>query len=82
MSDTAQGYGEGIHGLGGAATLIRGDQDVVVGPLVAVYIHPAKHKPNSNSFRKTSKWRRSKYLNGAATLLTSRPIAPITGTNG
>jgi hypothetical protein len=42
MSDTAQGYGEGIHGLGAAATLIRGDQDVVVGPLVAFYIHPAK----------------------------------------
>jgi len=42
MSDTAQGHGEGIHGVGAAATLIRGDQDVVLGALVAVYIHPGK----------------------------------------
>ncbi len=65
MSDTAQGNGEGIHGVGAAATLIRGDQNAVVGALVAVYIHTGKTKIQLKSIsenveytaRKISEWR-------------------------
>ncbi|MFT3720546.1 IclR family transcriptional regulator [Pseudorhodoferax sp.] len=41
-TDSVQGHGEGIDGVGAAATLVRGAGDVVLGALVAVYIHPGK----------------------------------------
>lgn len=41
-TDSVQGHGEGIDGVGGAATLVRGAGDVVLGALVAVYIHSGK----------------------------------------
>ncbi len=40
--DSVQGHGEGIDGVGAAATLVRGAHDAVLGALVAVYIHPGK----------------------------------------
>jgi DNA-binding IclR family transcriptional regulator len=42
MGDSVQGHGEGIDGVGAAATLVRGAGDVVLGALVAVYIQPGK----------------------------------------
>jgi DNA-binding IclR family transcriptional regulator len=42
MGDSVQGHGEGIDGVGAAATLVRGAGDEVLGALVAVYIHPGK----------------------------------------
>jgi len=42
QGDSAQGQGEGLEGVGAAATLVRGADDVVLGALVAVYIHVGK----------------------------------------
>jgi DNA-binding IclR family transcriptional regulator len=42
MGDSVQGQGEGIEGVGAAATLVRGAGGAVLGALVAVYIHPGK----------------------------------------
>ncbi len=42
MTDSVQGHGEGIDGVGAAATLVRGAGDEVLGVLVAVYIHTGK----------------------------------------
>ncbi|HYF21352.1 MAG TPA: IclR family transcriptional regulator [Ramlibacter sp.] len=42
MGESVQGHGEGIDGVGAAATLVRGAGDQVLGALVAVYIHPGK----------------------------------------
>jgi DNA-binding IclR family transcriptional regulator len=42
MAESAQTQGEGIDGVGAAATLIRGANDRVIAALVAVYIHPGK----------------------------------------
>lgn len=41
-TDSVQGHGEGIDGVGAAATLVRGSDDAVLGALVAVYIHTGK----------------------------------------
>ncbi len=41
-TDSVQGHGEGIDGVGAAATLVRGAGDAVLGALVAVYIHTGK----------------------------------------
>ena len=41
-TDSVQGNGEGIDGVGASAALVRGAQDVVLGALVAVYIHTGK----------------------------------------
>ena len=42
MTDSVQGHGEGLDGVGAAATLVRGADDAVLGALVAVYIHTGK----------------------------------------
>jgi DNA-binding IclR family transcriptional regulator len=42
MVDSTQGHGEGIEGVGAAATLVRGADEVILGALVAVYIQPGK----------------------------------------
>jgi len=42
MTDSVQGHGEGLDGVGAAGTLVRGAGDEVLGALVAVYIHTGK----------------------------------------
>ncbi len=42
MTDSIQGHGEGLDGVGAAATLVRGEADTVLGAVVAVYIHAGK----------------------------------------
>ncbi|MES2975375.1 MAG: IclR family transcriptional regulator [Pseudomonadota bacterium] len=42
MTDSVQGHGEGLDGVGAAATLVRGEGDAILGALVAVYIHAGK----------------------------------------
>jgi len=42
MGESVQGHGEGLDGVGAAATLVRGEGDAVLGALVAVYIHAGK----------------------------------------
>lgn len=42
MTDSVQGHGEGLEGIGAAATLVRGEADAILGALVAVYIHAGK----------------------------------------
>jgi DNA-binding IclR family transcriptional regulator len=42
MTDSIQGHGEGLDGIGAAATLVRGEGDAMLGALVAVYIHAGK----------------------------------------
>lgn len=42
QGDSVQGHGEGLDGVGAAATLLRGGDDVVLGALAAVYIHTGK----------------------------------------
>lgn len=52
QGDSVQGQGEGIEGVGAAATLVRGADDAVLGALVAVYIHAGKTAAQLEALRK------------------------------
>lgn len=51
MVDSTQGHGEGIEGVGAAATLVRGADDLILGASVAVYIQPGKTSAQLLRFR-------------------------------